>query len=125
MVARRKLDLFVTQELLEEYQFTARRLWQAHELPKNPEPALNWIENATTLVEPAQLGKQRSRDPDDEKVLAAALAANARAIITLDPDLLELEKPIGISILKPIEFMRWLESEASGKDTERSICWRR
>ncbi len=60
-------------------------------------------------VEPRPLGKQRSRDIKDERFLAAALAADAKAIVSYDRDLLVLEKPFGISILRPSGFLKWME----------------
>ena len=43
------------------------------------------------IVDPAPLGKQRSRDPKDDPYIAAALGAQARAIVTYDKDLLALK----------------------------------
>jgi predicted nucleic acid-binding protein len=57
------------------------------------------------VYEPAPAGKQRSRDPDDDSLLACALASGARAIITKDNDLLVLKKPFGIEILTPRQFL--------------------
>jgi predicted nucleic acid-binding protein len=58
------------------------------------------------LVEPAPWGKQRSRDAKDDPYLAAALAARARFIVTYDQDLLDLEKPFGIEIIRPAQFLK-------------------
>ena len=60
-------------------------------------------------VEPAPLGRQRSRDVKDERFIAAALSANAKAIVSYDRDLLALEKPFGIPILRPARFLLWME----------------
>jgi predicted nucleic acid-binding protein len=51
------------------------------------------------------LGKQPSRDPDDDPFLACALACDAKIIISRDHDLLALEKPFGIEILTPRQFL--------------------
>ncbi len=53
------------------------------------------------MVDPAPLGKQRSRDAKDDPYLACALAAEAKIIVSRDEDLLVLEKPFGIHILTP------------------------
>ncbi|HRY51904.1 MAG TPA: hypothetical protein P5186_28055 [Candidatus Paceibacterota bacterium] len=53
------------------------------------------------MVTPAPLGKQRSRDANDDPYLACALAAEADAIVSRDQDLLALGKPFGIEILAP------------------------
>jgi len=93
-----------TYPLLEEYREVARRV--AGKFPQvNPEPWLNWIERKGKLCEPAELGKQHSRDRDDDMVLACALAGNAKAILTKDEDLLVLGKPFGIPVLTPRQFL--------------------
>jgi len=56
------------------------------------------------------LGKQRSRDIKDEKFIAAALGGKARAIVSYDNDLLVLEKPFGVPVMRPAVFLRWIES---------------
>ena len=57
------------------------------------------------LVEPAPLGKQRSRDAKDDPYLACALAAGAKIIVSRDDDLLALQKPFGIQIITPRELL--------------------
>jgi predicted nucleic acid-binding protein len=49
--------------------------------------------------------EQRSRDADDDPVLACAVASAASAIISRDADLLVLQKPFGIEILTPRQFL--------------------
>ena len=102
--AKRRFHLAVTVPVLEEYGDVARRV--AAKLPEvNPEPWLNWIERKAKVYEPAPVGKQRSRDPDDDPFLACALASGAKVIISKDNDLLILEKPFGIEILTPRQFL--------------------
>jgi predicted nucleic acid-binding protein len=72
----------------------------------DPKPKLAWIRAKSQFFEPAPLGKQRSRDAKDDPYLACALAARARYIITYDGDLLKLEKPFGIEIMRPAELLR-------------------
>lgn len=52
----------------------------------------------TTLVRPAPLEHGLSRDPDDDHVIACAIAARADFLVTGDDDLLELEAAQGIAI---------------------------
>jgi predicted nucleic acid-binding protein len=66
---------------------------------------LTWYYDRVKLVEPAPLGKQRSRDVKDDPYLACALAAGAKVIVSRDDDLLALEKPFGIQILTPRELL--------------------
>ncbi len=85
----------------------------AQEAPRaNALGALVWVRAKALWVQPAPLGKRRSRDIKDEKFLAAALSANARAMVSYDRDLLALEKPFGIPVLRPAAFLRWMEEQS-------------
>ncbi len=105
-MARRQITGFATLEILEEVRsLTALR--QAKFKPP-PTAILNWYYARVKLVEPAPLGKPRSRDPQDDPYLACALAARAKYIVSRDDDLLALEKPFGIQILEPRELLQRL-----------------
>jgi putative PIN family toxin of toxin-antitoxin system len=102
--AKRRFHLAVTVPIFEEYTAIAERI--ARKIPEvNPDPWLNWIERKAKVYEPAPLGKQRSRDLRDDPFLACALASDAKVIISKDKDLLALEKPFGIEILTPRQFL--------------------
>jgi predicted nucleic acid-binding protein len=75
------------------------------------EPALRWVERSALWVDPAPLGKRRSRDATDDKFLAAALGSGARHVVAYDDDLLALEKPFGVTIQEPEDFLRFLEKK--------------
>jgi uncharacterized protein len=60
------------------------------------------------IVEPAPLPEPVSRDPDDDVVLATALAAHAPLIISGDRDLLDLGSFADIRILNAAEALRAL-----------------
>lgn len=47
------------------------------------------------------------RDPKDDKFLDVAVNAEARAIITGDRDLLELDPFHGVRIVSPADFLAW------------------
>ena len=101
--ARRRFHLAITVPIFEEYGEVARRM--APKFPAvDPEPWLKWIEGKAKVYEPSPVGKQRSRDADDDLFLACALASGAKTIISKDGDLLVLEKPFGIEILTPRQF---------------------
>jgi uncharacterized protein len=61
------------------------------------------IEALADLVNPGDLLRV-SRDPDDDEVLAAAVAGRAEVIVTGDRDLLALGAHQGIRVLTPREF---------------------
>jgi putative PIN family toxin of toxin-antitoxin system len=100
--ARRRVIPYATLWIHEETRraaqsMEARRVFKRH----SPWTVLNWWFSFARGVEPAALGKQRSRDAKDDPYLACALAASARLIVSLDEDLLTLEKPFGIEIVTP------------------------
>lgn len=49
---------------------------------------------------------ERSRDPDDDMFVTAAMAGSARWLVSGDRDLLEVTAPKGISILSPGEMWK-------------------
>jgi len=70
---------------------------------------LEWYLANVRTVEPAPLGKQCSRDLNDDPILACALGAGANIVTAYDKDLLDMGKPFGIEILKPAELLRRLK----------------
>ena len=101
-VARRRFRLAVSAPILNEYRGVSKRPRFAG---KNYSGLLSWIEKYAAIVEPAPLGKRRSRDAKDDIFLACALSAGARVIVSNDQDLLVLKKPFGIEIIRPAEFI--------------------
>jgi len=58
------------------------------------------------FVEPDAIPRVVPDDPEDDKLIAAAVAAEAEAIITNDDHLLSLESHSGVEMLRPGEFVR-------------------
>jgi putative PIN family toxin of toxin-antitoxin system len=102
-MARREIIVFASNQILGEVRGLFSEIGFKAKFP--PENTLNWYCDRVKLVEPAPLGKQRSRDPDDDPYLACALAAGAKIIVTRDEDLLVLGKPFGIQIITPRELL--------------------
>jgi predicted nucleic acid-binding protein len=97
----------MTKAILTEYQSTAERF------SKKPgkyqgfkwHPLFDLVQTRAGFFEPAPLGKQRSRDAQDDIFLACALASGAKIIASKDHDLLDMEKPFGIEMLTPANFV--------------------
>ena len=107
-MARRRVRVFTSHWILEEVRRSVRKLEERGRAPQDPWPSVNWFGYAALLVEPVPVGKQRSRDPKDDPILGSALASRVRMIVTHDEDLLVLEKPFGIEILRPGPFLQRL-----------------
>jgi predicted nucleic acid-binding protein len=75
----------------------------------NAAARLTWYLDKMTLVSPAALGKQRSRDPKDDCYIAAALGAKAHCVVTFDRDLLSLPRPFGIPVITPAQFLKMIK----------------
>lgn len=63
------------------------------------------------VIEPQPLPTPTSRDPDDDHVLACALAARADLIVTRDFDLLDLKTYQDIPIVAAAEALRRIEAQ--------------
>lgn len=106
-LARRWYGVAASAEVFAEYEAIAAE-FQPRFLACNSAGALAWLRLKARWVEPAPLGKRRSRDPKDDPFLACALPAQAEFAITRDEDLLSMGKPFGIEIVTPARFLVWL-----------------
>ena len=83
-----------------------------HQRDTDGRAAVRLFSEVFTLVTPAPLDSQICRDPDDDVVLATALAGDCAAIITGDQDLVVLDPFRGIRILMPSAFWKWESEDA-------------
>jgi putative PIN family toxin of toxin-antitoxin system len=97
--------LAVSEEVFEEYRRVAWRVKKAEQLPGDPEPLLHLVRERALWVMPERLSRQVCRDSKDDKFIEAALAARARLLIARDADLTDLEKPFGIEIVTPRQYL--------------------
>jgi len=67
------------------------------------------LARVTEVVKPLQV-EAVSRDPDDDSILATAVAGKAQYIVTSDKDLLVLQEYKGIKIVTPAQLARLIES---------------
>lgn len=81
--------------------------------PETVRRTLALLRSRMEIVEAAPLPSPVCRDPDDDVVLATALAADADCLITGDSDLLVLQEHGSIPIVRPADFWafeaRWPE----------------
>jgi uncharacterized protein len=113
LVGSEEVLLCVTHEILGEYHAEVNRVLKISRPEVDPRPLLDWLLPRVYIVNPAPLGKQRSRDPKDDMYLACALGAGAQALVTNDRDLLSLKKPFGVAMMTPIEFLKLVRSQVS------------
>ena len=102
---RQTFELVTSSELLAELQEVLERFV--------PRPVIGEVlaglEELAVMVQPGEIPRV-CRDPDDDHVVAAAVEAGARYLVTGDKDLLELDFE-GLEIVSPAAFLRALASE--------------
>ena len=67
------------------------------------------------LVVPVPLAAPVCRDPDDDWILATALAGACGCLVTGDKDLLAIEEHAGCRILAPAAFWRFEADQSEGR----------
>lgn len=107
-LARRRFRCWGSNATLDETRAVCLRLIQERKPRHHAAARLNWYLDQMHLAAPAPLGKPRSRDPRDDPYLAAALGSRAEAIVSYDHDLLAFEKPFGVAVLSPAQFLKRL-----------------
>ncbi len=101
------VELFTSKELLAELEDVLGRSKFAPRLIKHGLTVQFLVDEYAafaTLIQAASLAEQVSRDPDDDAVLACAVAAEAEFIVTGDDDLLVLVEYHGIEIVRTKDF---------------------
>jgi uncharacterized protein len=69
---------------------------------------LDLIEFHSEMVEPVSSAKAVCSDPNDDKFLEAAVAANADYVVSGDAALLGVEKCQRVQIVRPVQFLKML-----------------
>jgi predicted nucleic acid-binding protein len=89
-------------ELRREYEHILRAAVRV----RGYDPALDRFVANAEVVEPDEIPDVVSQDPDDNKLVGAAMAGQVEAIITNDRHLLDLDPYGAIRIVRPREFLR-------------------
>ena len=76
--------------------------------PAEAREVIRAVRADSEVVKPAPLPKRVCRDADHDRILAAALAARADAIVTGDADLLVLKRFESIAIINPRDCLAML-----------------
>jgi putative PIN family toxin of toxin-antitoxin system len=109
------ITLFASTVLLDELRDTLARPHLAARLVQqrsSVEQALGFYGQLVANVIPLTLAPT-SRDPDDDHVIACALAAKAQLIVSGDRDLLVLENVRDIAIVTPAQAITRIEAPAN------------
>ena len=107
-----RLALVVSEPIFAEYERVLREVKAEQGFATDIEPWLAAIRKHALWVSPPPLSSPVCRDRDDDKFIEAALAAGARLLIARDADLTDLEKPFGVEIVTPRQFLRRLPRHA-------------
>lgn len=99
-----KIDLVVSPGILEEYRRVGDRL-EAQFADVSQEPFLALLVMTAEIIEPPDLSDQVSRDEDDDKFIACAIAGSCQFIISGDRHLLEVSGYQGVKVVRPREFL--------------------
>lgn len=104
---KRRFLLAVSLPILNEYRRVLDEMTK-----KRPSPVLGSIleviELHSEMVEPVSFTRTVCSDPDDDKFLEAALAADADYVVSGDAALLSLKNHRGIRIVRPAQFLKLL-----------------
>jgi len=99
-----RIGLVVSPEILEEYRRVGEEL-EAQFPGVSLAPLLALLVMTAEIIEAPGLPEPVSRDPDDDKFIACALAGECQLIISGDKDLLEVSGYQGVKIVPPREFL--------------------
>jgi putative PIN family toxin of toxin-antitoxin system len=96
----------MSEEILAEYEAVLARVRQEQQFTTDTALWLNTLRTSALWVEPVPIKEKVCRDPKDNKFIEAALGEReCRAIIARDRDLTVLEKPFGIDICTPRQWL--------------------
>ena len=100
----KRIDVVVSPDILEEYRRVGEHL-ETQFTDVSLAPFLALLLMNAEIIEPPDLPEQVSRDSDDDKFIACALAGGCHVIISGDKDLLEVTGYQGLKVVAPREFL--------------------
>lgn len=102
---RQQFVLTVSLPILEEYRRVLDEMTRKRPLPVLTS-ILELIEIRAEMITPVSFVRAVCSDPDDDKFLGAAVAANADYIVSGDTALLRLKNYQRIEIVRPAQFLK-------------------
>jgi putative PIN family toxin of toxin-antitoxin system len=99
-----RIDVVVSPDILEEYRRVGEHL-ETQFTDVSLAPFLALLVMNAEIIEPPDLPEQVSRDSDDDKFIACALAGRCHVIISGDKDLLSISGSRGVKVVAPREFL--------------------
>jgi len=100
----KRIDVVVSPDILEEYRRVGEHL-ETQFTDVSLAPFLALLVMNAEIIEPPDLPEQVSRDSDDDKFIARALAGGCHVIISGDKDLLSISGYRGVKVVAPREFL--------------------
>ncbi len=98
---RGNLLVLLSEGVFGEYRYILPRAVQG----KDYQGLLDQLEGLALWVEPKEVPPVVTEDPQDDKLIALAVAGGANALITNDRGVLNLHPYRGIEILRPVKFL--------------------
>jgi predicted nucleic acid-binding protein len=95
----------VSEDILAEYEAVLEQVKQEHRFTTDTGLWLDALRESALWVEWEARGKRVCRDWRNDKFLEAVLTAKCQTIIALVPQLTSLEKPWGIDLYTPHEWL--------------------
>jgi len=100
----KRIDVVVSPDILEEYRRVGEHL-ETQFTDVSLAPFLALLVMNAEIIEPPDLPEQVSRDSDDDKFIACALAGGCHVVISGDKDLLSISGYRGVKVVAPREFL--------------------
>jgi putative PIN family toxin of toxin-antitoxin system len=111
-----KIQLHLSADIIAEVLLTLTRNPRAqvnyrYTPPMAEEFCSDLLDIADVVQAPAPTPGAVPRDPDDDKIIACAVAAGAQYLVSRDRDLLSLASYAGVSIIAPEEFLHLVRAQ--------------
>lgn len=105
--------LVISSEVLEEVEdlINRERIVKRHKRTPNEREVIMGEIASLSYIVPSATQVEIVRDPDDNKIISAALEGKADYIVSRDKDLLDLEEYQIIKIVTPEKFMEILRNQ--------------